>query len=367
MAAKKLTRVSPGIYKDASGKIVKSASGNVTKSTKAKNSKGANNNAGPQPLDISDPNAVTQAQQQENARAAQESGRLNNPNVQGVGANRTVTYDENGNPTVNVGLGEREQGMYDQALRGYQDPFSFDGLPDIPSDFSADRQKIEDQLYQRESSRLDEQYGRQAQEFEQSMANRGIPVGSQLYNKMQSEFERNKADAYSGARQNAIQTAGAEEQRLFGNAMQGRQQGIGERQYTRGLPLSELSGLMGLGMGVNSQFQSYQGQGVNPTDIAGISQGYYGLGQEAKLAREQMANNKKIAGSANPNDWLARMNAETQQRKDLLQFQSDLNNQNKPKSPGFGDYAGAAGASFLGSAANAFGQGLGNKITGWLS
>ncbi len=36
MATNKLTRVSPGIYKDASGKIVKSATGNIGKSSKTK-------------------------------------------------------------------------------------------------------------------------------------------------------------------------------------------------------------------------------------------------------------------------------------------------------------------------------------------
>jgi len=36
----------------------------------------------------------------------------------------------------------------------YQQPFSFDGLPEIPKDFSADRQRVEDELYNREAGRL---------------------------------------------------------------------------------------------------------------------------------------------------------------------------------------------------------------------
>jgi len=359
MAAKKPVRVSPGMYRDASGNIVKASQ--LRKANKPRSTTPTATNGAGQNLDISDPNAVISAQQQENERAARESGQFNNPNIQGIGASRNITYDANGNPTVSVGLGSREQGLYDQAMSQYQQPFSFDGLPEIPKDFSADRQRVEDELYNREAGRLNDQYAREDDNFQQQMANRGIPMGSELYTKLRSDFERNKADAYSGARQNAIQTAGAEEQRMLGNALQGRQQGIGERQYQRDLAMNNLGSLMKLGMGVNSQMQGYQGQAINPTDIGGLSQGYFGLGQEAKLAQEQMKNNRRIAGGSG-GDWRARMDAETQQRINLMDHQNMINQQNKPKQPGLGQAAAGIAGGFLGSFAGSAGKALGNSL-----
>lgn len=301
-----------------------------------------------QRMNLGNAKGVIRAQRKENQDTALQSNQMNNANVSGPGVNRTVTYDENGNPTVNVGMGEQEKGLYDRFMKMAGEDVDFSNLPAMPTDFSADRQRIEDQLYSREAERLNKQFGEQKADFDRQMSQRGIPIGSELYNKQLNNFEQQKQQAFSGARQNAIQTAGAEAQNLWSNTMGARQQGISEYDYKRNAPMNQFSGLMGLGAGLTNQFGGFQGSPVQNTDIGGIALGFEGLRRAG-------------SGGTSQADWLARMQAQTQQQKDLMQFGQDLNNQNKPRQPGFGDYAGNLGGSFLGSLASGFGESFGSS------
>lgn len=307
----------------------------------------------PAKVDISNPNQVIRAQAAENERTALLNNQMNNANIQGVGVNRNVTFDENGNPTVNVGMGQQEQAAYDRFMQQASQPVDFSQLPAMPGDFSADRQRIEDQLYGREEQRLNEQFGQAEEDFQRQMAAKGIPMGSPLYNKQYDQFQRQKQEAFSGARQNAIQTAGSEQQRLFGNALQGRQQGFTEMDYARTQPFNQFQGLMGLGANLSGNFGQFQGSQMGPTDIGGIASSYYGTNKAAQSAG---------AGGITQADRIAMMNAEHANKRDLMQFGQELANQNKTKKPGFGDALASAGAGALGGFASGFGSSLG---TAW--
>lgn len=109
------------------------------------------------------------------------------------------------------------------------------GVSDIPGldDYSADRQRVEDAMYGRQTSRLDPEWsGRQAR-LESDLANQGFARGSEGWNNAVSDFERQREAAYSGARNDAIVGGGAEQSRMFADALAGRQQGVGE-QFQKG-------------------------------------------------------------------------------------------------------------------------------------
>lgn len=105
------------------------------------------------------------------------------------------------------------------------------GIADIPgqNDYSADRQRVEDAQYGRATSRLDPQIQQEQQSMESKLANQGLQPGSEAWNAEMDNFNRQKNDAYSGARQDAILSGGNEQSRMFGDALQSRQQAVGER------------------------------------------------------------------------------------------------------------------------------------------
>lgn len=106
----------------------------------------------------------------------------------------------------------------------------FSGLSSLPTngDYSADRQRVEDALYGRQTSRLDPQFVKAEADIKTDLTNRGIPEGSAAWNNAMESFGRSKTDAYDAARSSAIAAGGTEQSRMFADALAGRQQGFTE-------------------------------------------------------------------------------------------------------------------------------------------
>ncbi|CAO3358573.1 tail fiber domain-containing protein [Azospirillum palustre] len=121
------------------------------------------------------------------------------------------------------------QGLMGQA-GNIQRSLDLSGLTALPgtSDFSADRQRVEDALYGRTTSRLDPQWQQQQNDLAVRLANQGVTTGSEAWQREMDAFNRGKNDAYSTARNDAILAGGTEQSRLFGNALAARQQGYNE-------------------------------------------------------------------------------------------------------------------------------------------
>lgn len=254
-------------------------------------------------------------------------------------------------------LGEQAKGLLSQIGQAYSQPMDYSRLTQMPSmdQLGAERQRIEDQLYNRYSSVMEPQFQKERQQLEQSMANRGIPRGGELYTRELAQLEQRQNDARQAARTQSVQFGGQEQGNLFNLAQQARNQQIQEMGQLRANPLAEYRGLL---------------SSINPVSMpsfAGMSQ--IGVGQQnlADLMMDPIKYQQslKLAG--------AQRGPYTDPFK-LAQFQSDLsqkelenklrlNQQYNPR-PGTGDYLGQIGAeagkSFFSSAA----QGLGNRLFG---
>ena len=108
---------------------------------------------------------------------------------------------------------------------------SLEGLSALPGvgDFSADRQRVENALYQRATAQMDPRFAQDRSSLETQLANQGITQGSEAYRQAIGNFEDTRNRAYSEAGNNAILAGGDEQSRLFGMGLQSRQQGVGER------------------------------------------------------------------------------------------------------------------------------------------
>jgi len=318
----------------------------------------------PKPPKAPDYVEAAQVQGRENRKTAQQSAQLSNPNVVGPGGSQTVTWNGN-TPTVTQTLSEDNQRLYDQgnqlrigasnagmAGRGnlydtYSQGFSYDGPDRVtnvqggniqtginynrpiqqnlgqinsPNIDDTTRQRVEDSLYSRSTSRLDPQFQEREDQLRTRLANQGIVQGSEAYDREMRKFDNSRTDAYAGARADAISRGGEEQSRMFGMNQAGRQQslnenlaygnfsnqaqqqgfnqglasgqfgneaqnqyfnqqlananlnnqqrqqGLNESLQLRQLPMQEYSQLMGMSQGDMPQFQQYQGTQFSPGD-----------------------------------------------------------------------------------------------------
>lgn len=207
----------------------------------------------------------------------------------------------------------------------------YSGLTALPgtNDFGAEAKRTQDSVYQQAASRLDPQWAQNDNDVKAQLAAQGISENSDAYRRSYDNMQRAKNDAYNQANYSAIQAGSAEQSRIFGLAMDARQQGqnevntqgqfvntaqnqafnqdaanvslnnqarqqqIQEASYLRNLPLNDIAALLGTGGGVNNpEFNPVSQVGVAAPDYAGMVQNQY----NAKMQQYNSAQQNKAAG-----------------------------------------------------------------------
>ena len=240
----------------------------------------------------------------------------NRPNQQTIGGSREyVTDPETGKVTVQDSLSAEQQALYDQQIAQltqanqrfsdafnsgvpYGQAYDFSQAPAAPAtqDLAQERQRIENEVYDRNISQFNKTADRDRERLEQRLYETGNPPGTPGYEAQMAQFNDQKAAQEAGIRQDAVATAGAEFQRSFNIGQAGRQAAIGEMITGRAQPLSELQALGGFGGGptVNPQFfgfQPVQYQGPQYLD-------YLQTGIDAQLGRGALANERAALNKA---------------------------------------------------------------------
>lgn len=314
----------------------------------------------PKPPPPPDPAATAAAQTKTNIASAIAQANLNRINQYTPQGSLTYTQDKNadGTPAVNEDgtprysqtqtLSPDEQKKYDQAnqvalaLGGLADsnidrvkqtqatPFTYDGmtamrdgahggpvqtdlnysgLTKLPGtdDFSADARRVADSVYGQAASRLDPRFQQSDSDMKATLAAKGISENSDAYRREIDNASRAKNDAYNQAQYSAQQAGSDEQSRIFGLAMQSRQQGqnevdaqgsfhntaqsqafnqdaanvamanqarqaqIEQAAYLRNMPINDIAALLGTGPGVQSpDFNPVSQVGVAAPDYAGM-------------------------------------------------------------------------------------------------
>jgi hypothetical protein len=124
--------------------------------------------------------------------------------------------------------------------------------------------------------------------METQLANKGIPIGSEAWNRAMDNFNRGRNDAYAGARSDAVTGGGAEQSRLFGLDIGARQQGITEQLTKRNQPLNELAAILGGGQVSMPQFAPGGGASAAPVDYTSLVNNKYAA---QNSAAQQNTNN----------------------------------------------------------------------------
>jgi len=257
-----------------------------------------------------DPYAVAQAQSQANLDAIKTSAKYNQYNTQGpngsvtwsgdIGTpNRTqiTTLSPDGQAQLS-NLSKIGLGLSDQL--GQQQPFNIGASTPAynASDLVGDANNVRDSVYNQQASRLDPQFAQSQTALDSLLANQGITQGSTAYNNAMDNYNRQKADTYQTAMNNAIAAGGNEQSRLFGLGQTAHQQSVSDLLMQRSQPLNELSAILqgrpaiGIPQGPTSSYN------MQPSNIAGNIYNSYNGNLSAWNANNQnsAARNGQLAG-----------------------------------------------------------------------
>ena len=177
----------------------------------------------PKPLDVG---ALTAGQQNANRQAALDTLNFNALDVTTPFGTSTFQRDASGRPIgVTSTLSPQEQlilNFQQQARRlagqeasGIVSQGGFVGDPFSASDFADERNRIERSQFARAQALLDPVFEERGRALNQSIADRGIPLGGEDAQRQLGFFEDSRNRALQDAAFDAIQAGGAEQDRLF--------------------------------------------------------------------------------------------------------------------------------------------------------
>lgn len=262
----------------------------------------------PSPPAAPDPTATANAQTQSNISTANNNAVLNRVsqytpygssvyNVTGY-EGQTPQYSQT------VSLSPEQQQLYNKTTQGqntladtaigslgnvqrnFSQPFSLRNDP-TTSDFGTQIKGAQDAAYRSQTQYLDPQFAEGQQALDSKLANQGLQVGGEAYDKAQGDYGRQKQAAYQSAR-DAATTAGANIQNQgFNQGLQGA--GLQFAEYNQ--PLSTYNALMTGNQPTNPTFGNVPGVNQANTDVAGITNSGYQNQLSRYNASQQGINN----------------------------------------------------------------------------
>lgn len=142
------------------------------------------------------------------------------------------------------------------------------------------RNRMEDNLYNRATSRLDPQWGNRESDLQTRLYNMGAKEGDPAYNRAMQEFGRDRNDAYQQAQYGAVAGGGVEQAneigmggQILGQQSQARQQAIAEELQRRGTNLNEMNAIIsGQQVGVPSMPSFNTAQASQPVQALQAAQ-----------------------------------------------------------------------------------------------
>lgn len=246
------------------------------------------------------------AQGAANKDAAIAGAQLSNPNFTNPYGTRTVAYRNDpttGNPVpyitdsyspaqqklLDTGL-QTQQALGDLGLQGANtargilgQQFDIGSIPGIERTDNFDRESVYDALV----ARAENQNTQDRDNARSTLVARGIPVGSEAYEREMGALDRRLVDA----RQQANTAAGAQQQ----IQLDARRQMITEALANRQTPLNEISALRSGSQVQPLSFQNYSGQNVQPAPIFGATVAQ-GNAAQAQYQNELASSNGLISG-----------------------------------------------------------------------
>jgi hypothetical protein len=265
-----------------------------------------------------DPYATAGAQTGANVNSAIASGVIGNVNQTGpygsTSYNQTDTYTMTGPDgktyqvpryTQTTTLSPEQQQLYNQQTQigskmnnlasGQLDTLgsvlgtraSADGLPSVTNDFSADRARVEQAMF----DRINPQLERDRAGLENNLPNQGFQRGTDAFNEAMGEYGRNVNDSRLAITERGL----GEQQGLFGMQQSNRERALTEMLALRNQPINEIGALMSGGQVSLPQFAGYNAPQIGAADVSGNVYNSAALANSQWQTQQQAAAQKQAA------------------------------------------------------------------------
>ncbi len=174
----------------------------------------------------------------------------------------------------------------------------------LTGDVSADRQRVEDALFARLNTSLDQD----RDSLNATLANQGIKLGSTAYSNAQADFGRNVNDARTAAILNATQQQAVEAntaaqaagfhntalQQDFQNKNTARSNYLNEQYAARSQPINEIAALLSGSQIQNPNFVNTPTSNIPTVDYAGLVQQNYA--NQMQAYQQKQAQSQSLLG-----------------------------------------------------------------------
>ncbi len=137
-----------------------------------------------------------------------------------------------GDPSALPGRGQGP-GQEQYQSEAIQRNLDFGGAPEV-GDVGDIRNRAEQSIYERSTSRLDPQFQQREEALQSQLYNQGLRPGDEAFDRAMTDFGTQRTDAYQTAMNESIMGGGAEAERQFGMNLAGRQQSVGETSQMGG-------------------------------------------------------------------------------------------------------------------------------------
>lgn len=249
-----------------------------------------------------DPYKTAAAQTGANKEAIDESAKVNAVDQSAPWGSTTFTRDANGVPTKQtIALGPAEQQFYNTSnviknslagkAQGYLDYLPTDKFTG-PGDTAGDA--VANALYQRKLKMVQPQLDQADNALKVQLSDRGIPIGSEVYNNEMNRLGQAKSDTLASLSQDATLAGGQEYDRQLADMLTLRNQ-----------PFNEVSAfIQGTPAMPTPQFQSTPSYQMQAPDIAGLINNQYNQqqAQNASLSNGLFGLGSAAIGALFPSD-----------------------------------------------------------------
>lgn len=240
---------------------------------------------------FSNPNDVARFQADQNKYNNAQSlltNRVNQSNA--YGSDTYVTDPKTGKTTRVNALSDTQQKALDtiqggaqtslnQATQNFSQPLNYDNVTQVAggNDLAKFQNDTTNQVFNSLKGRADTQTKNLQKDFDQKMADQGVPIGSDLYNRLRTQnVDQPTNDLYNQLQAQAVQEGQSQAQQVYGQSLQSHQQGVQDTTSLYNAPAQSAATLYGLQSSgiVNPQYDPTYNQQYNNVDTSGAASEY---------------------------------------------------------------------------------------------
>lgn len=248
----------------------------------------------PQATPVPDPTTTANAQSAADQKTAISQAELNNVNQ--ITPNGNLTYQQTGtysdgtpiftattsltplqqqanNSTQQAAaqLGQIGVGQLTNVANTMSTPFDPSNLPAMGDASSLQNDKVVQALTSQANMTLQPQFALQKQQFDQQMADQGIPQGSDAYNKQYQQMMLAQSNSENTAINQAQASGQAAQSQQVASQNATNAQALQEQTQLYNMPLNELNALFSSSQVTSPSFVSTPQTTVAPTDVIGAT------------------------------------------------------------------------------------------------